>query len=89
MNREPNGNGTARSTFGRSLTGGFYWHACETQLLPMHDLHVAPPVPHAELLVPATQLAPMQQPLGQETLSQIQVPPTQCLPVAQAGELPH
>ena len=55
----------------------------------MHDLHEAPPVPHAELLVPATQLAPMQQPLGQETLSQTQLPPTQCLPVAQAGELPH
>jgi len=66
-----------------------YWHACETQLLPMHDLQVVPPVPHAELLVPATQLFPMQQPLGQETLSQTQLPPTQCLPVAQAGVLPH
>ena len=59
------------------------------QLLPMHDLQVTPPVPHAELLVPAAQLFPMQQPLGQETLSQTQLPPTQCLPVAQAGVLPH
>jgi hypothetical protein len=71
------------------LTAISYWHACETQLLPMHDLHAAPPVPHAELLVPAAQLVPMQHPLGQETLSQTQEPPTQCLPVAHAGVLPH
>jgi len=50
---------------------------------------VTPPVPHEELLVPATQFAPAQQPPGQETLSQTQLPARHRLPAAQAGPLPH
>jgi hypothetical protein len=42
-----------------------------------------PPVPQAVLLVPATQVVPLQQPVGQFVLSQTQTPFTQCWPAAQ------
>jgi hypothetical protein len=38
----------------------------------------APPVPQAVLPVPATQVVPVQQPLGQLVLSQTHEPFTQC-----------
>jgi hypothetical protein len=43
-----------------------------------------PPVPQAVLLVPATQVVPLQQPVGQLVASQTQAPFTQCWPAAQA-----
>jgi hypothetical protein len=43
-----------------------------------------PPVPQAVVLVPATQVVPLQQPLGQLVLSQTHAPFTQCWPAAQA-----
>ena len=58
-------------------------------VLPWHGLHATPPVPQAPLLVPATQFVPEQQPPGQETASQTQLPAKQRFPAAQAGALPH
>jgi hypothetical protein len=44
---------------------------------PAQSWHAAPPVPHWPLLVPATQLAPVQQPAGQDVASHTHAPPRQ------------
>jgi hypothetical protein len=49
-----------------------------------------PPVPQAVVPVPAWQVVPLQQPLGQLVLSQTHAPFTQCWPAAQgAPVVPH
>jgi hypothetical protein len=48
-----------------------------------------PPVPQAVLLVPATQVVPLQQPVGQLVLSQTHLPLTQRCPAAQGDPAPH
>jgi len=56
---------------------------------PPHVAQAAPPDPQVLGLVPGAQVVPLQQPLGQLTLSHLQTPPTQCCPAAQAGPEPH
>jgi hypothetical protein len=60
----------------------------EVKLLPEQEavaqvVQAAPPLPQAEADVPATQVLPLQQPLGQLVESQVQVPLTQCWPLLQ------
>jgi len=54
-------------------------------------LHTTPPVPHAELDVPAWQVpvADVQQPLGQLAALHLQVPETHCWPSPHAALVPH
>lgn len=54
------------------------------QVAAAQDAQVAPLVPQAVADVPARQVLPLQQPLGQLVESQVQVPLTQCCPVPQA-----
>ena len=62
--------------------------AVQLSALVPQVVQVAPPVPHALVEVPALQVVPLQQPL-QVTLSQTQLPETQCRFEVQAELLPH
>jgi hypothetical protein len=59
------------------------------QVFAPQGLQAVPPVPQAELLVPARQPEGEQQPFGQETLSHAQAPATQRRPAVHAMPLPH
>lgn len=62
----------------------------EQEPLPGHAWHDEPPVPHAELDVPAWHIPfPSQQPLGHELTLQAQLPFEQIWPDAQAVFPPH
>ncbi|MES1164343.1 MAG: hypothetical protein ABUR63_01190 [Verrucomicrobiota bacterium] len=51
-----------------------------------HELQVLPPLPQADPLctLPATQVLPLQQPLGQEAALQTHAPALQTWPLEQA-----
>lgn len=54
----------------------------------LHVVHTTPPVPHAEVLVPDTQVLPLQQP-AHVAGSHTQVPPWHFWPVAHCAPEPH
>ena len=55
-----------------------------------HDAQVAPPVPHTVSVVAGdVQVAPTQQPSGQDDALQTHTPPEHSWPVPQAAPLPH
>lgn len=59
------------------------------QMRPAQSWQAAPPLPHALLAVPATQVVPEQQPLGHDVRSQTHAPLTQRWPVPQGAAVPH
>jgi hypothetical protein len=47
----------------------------------LHDVHCAPPVPHADMPGVVTQTLPLQQPFGQDCALQTHCPPLHARPV--------
>ena len=65
-------------------------HVPEVQLSPPGQLwHAVPPLPQAPMLLPGSQSAPAQHPVGQDTPSQTHVPFRQRCPVEQAAPVPQ
>ncbi len=54
-----------------------------------HEMHAAPPPPHAEPDVVVVQVVPLQQPVGHVVASQTQLPLLQRWPVPHALFGPH
>ncbi len=60
------------------------------QVCPVGQVwHADPPVPQAVIPVPGRQLAPEQQPFGQDVPLQMHWPPLQSCPEPHAAPLPH
>jgi hypothetical protein len=64
-------------------------HAPPVHAPPLQSWHRAPPVPQLMPLVPARQVDPEQQPLGQDVWSHTHAPETQRWPAPHGGPPPH
>jgi hypothetical protein len=60
-----------------------------SEAVPLHAAQAAPPFPQLAVVLPPRQVAPEQQPLGQEVALQIQVPAEQIWPAAHCAPVPH
>ncbi len=69
-----------------------HWHAPFAQrsaVVGLHVVHAAPPMPQLDDAVPAWQVLPWQQPLGQLVASHTHAPPAQRCPAPHAAPPPH
>jgi hypothetical protein len=55
----------------------------------VHATHAAPPVPHSDVVLPGSQMLPLQQPLPHEAALHTQLPEMHSWPLAQGDPLPH